>query len=90
MKRGSRRILLKLKLDRGLRLREVSTVTSSSGNLIAWHGFSRAPSVTWLARTGVARPPLPRPRLQSFPKVAKDRARRPLGFGEFLRIADGN
>jgi hypothetical protein len=53
-------------------------------------GFSRAPLMAWMARTGAARLPLPRPWLQSFQKVAKDRARRPLGFGEFLRIADEN
>jgi hypothetical protein len=90
MKRGSRRVLPKLKLDRGSRLREVSTVTSSSQNLMVRHGFSKAPPMAWLARTGVARPPLPRPQLQSFQKAAKDHARRLLGFGEFLRIADEN
>jgi hypothetical protein len=83
-KRGSRRVSPKLKLDGGSRLREVSMVTSSSGNLMARHGFSRAPPAVWLARMGATRPPLPRPRLQSFQKAMKDCARRPLGFGEFL------
>jgi hypothetical protein len=74
MKQGSRRLLPKLKLDGGSRLCEVSTVTSSSRNLMERHGFSRAPPVTWLARTGVARPPHPCPWLQLFQKVVKDHA----------------
>jgi hypothetical protein len=89
-KRGSRRVLPKLKLDGSSCLREVSTVTSSSRNLMVRHSFSRAPPVVWLAWTGATRPPLPRPWLQSFQKAAKDRAQRPLGFGEFLWIADEN
>jgi hypothetical protein len=89
MKRGSWRVLPELKLDGGSRLHEISMVTSSR-NLMAQHNFSRAPPAAWLARTGAAHPPLPHPRLQSFQKAAKDRARRPLGFGVLLQIADEN
>jgi hypothetical protein len=74
MKRGSQRVLPKLKLDGGSPLREVSMVTSSSRNMMAQHSFSRAPPAAWLARTGAARPPLPHPQLQSFQKAAKDHA----------------